>query len=103
MPYVYRMELTGSYAFNAESYNFKYYGDFYTIIKNTHINLAIEQTQLAITRYFGEGNETPYSDSLQDIKYYDVKQELFRVAPTFYIPFGKKSELRLTPFYKHAM
>ncbi|MCB0726645.1 MAG: BamA/TamA family outer membrane protein [Ignavibacteriae bacterium] len=102
MPYVYRMELTGSYAFNAESYNFKYYGDFYTIIKNTHINLAIEQTQLAITRYFGEGNETPYSDSLQDIKYYDVKQELFRVAPTFYIPFGKKSELRLTPFYKHA-
>lgn len=101
-PYVYRMELVGSYAFNAESYNFKYYGDFYSIIHNKRINLAIEQTQLGITRYFGEGNETPYSDSLQDIKYYNVQQELFRVATTFYFPFGKKSEVRLTPFYKHA-
>jgi hypothetical protein len=101
-PYVYRMELTGSYAFNAGSYNFKYYGDFYTIIKNTRINLAVEQTQLAITRYFGEGNETPFSDSLQDIKYYDIKQELFRVATTFYVPFKKRTELKITPFYKHS-
>lgn len=101
-PYVYRMSLQGSYAFNAKSYNFKYIGDFYTIIKNTRINLEIQETQLAITRYFGEGNETQLLDSLQDIHYYNVKQELFRVAPTFYIPVGKKFELKLMPFYKNA-
>ncbi|HMS64278.1 MAG TPA: BamA/TamA family outer membrane protein [Ignavibacteria bacterium] len=101
-PYVYRMSLMGSYAFNAPSYNFKYTGDFYTIIKNTRISLEVLGTQLAITRYFGEGNQTPYSDSLQDIKYYNVKQELFRVAPTFYIPAGKRSEFTITPFYKLA-
>lgn len=101
-PYVYRMSLVGSYAFNAKSYNFKYTGDFYSIIKNTRVNLEIQETQLAITRYFGEGNETPYSDSLQDIGFYNVKQELIRIAPSFYIPAGKKFELKLAPFYKNA-
>jgi len=101
-PYVYRMSLVGSYAFNAKSYNFKYIGDFYSIIKNTRINLEVQATQLAITRFFGEGNETPFSDSLQSIGYYNVKQELFRIAPSFYIPVGKKFELKLTPFYKNA-
>ncbi len=101
-PCVYKMVLLGSYAFNAKSYNFKYTGDFYTIIKDTRINLEVQETQLAITRYFGEGNETQLIDSLQDIHYYNVKQELIRVAPTFYIPVGKKFEFKLTPFYKNA-
>ncbi len=101
-PYVYRMSLVGSYAFNAKSYNFKYVGDFYTIIKNTRINLEVQETQLAITRYFGEGNETPYSDSLQDAKFYNVKQELIRLVPTFFIPVGKLFEFKVAPFYKNA-
>lgn len=101
-PFVYRMALVGSYAFNAKSYNFKYTGDFYTIIKNTRINLEIQETQLAITRFFGEGNETQLIDSLQEIGYYNIKQELIRIAPTFYIPVGKKFEFKLTPFYKNA-
>ena len=101
-PYVYRMSLVGSYAFNAKSYNFNFIGDFYTIIKNTRINLDIQETQLAITRYFGEGNETSYSDSLQEAHYYNVKQELIRIVPTFYIPVGKKFEFKIAPFYKNA-
>ncbi|MDQ3019307.1 MAG: outer membrane protein assembly factor [Bacteroidota bacterium] len=101
-PYVYRMALAGSYAFNAKSYNFKYTGDFYSIIKNTRINLEVQATQLAITRYFGEGNETQLIDSLQDNGFYNVKQELLRIAPAFYIPVGKKFEFILTPFYKNA-
>jgi len=99
-PYVYKMSLTGSYAFNSGSYNFKYSGDFYSIINDKRINLEVLQTQLAITRYFGEGNETPFTDSLQDQKYYNVKQGLFKVATTFYFPFRKDLELTLTPFYK---
>ncbi len=101
-PYVYKMSLTGSYAFNAKSYNFKYAGDFYTIIKNTRINLIAQQTQLAITRYFGEGNETTLNDSLQEQDYYNVKQGLFLFAPTFYIPVGKKFDFKLAPFYKNS-
>ena len=101
-PSVYKMSLVGSYAFNAESYNFKYTGDFYKIIKNTRINLVLQETQLAITRYFGEGNETPYVDSLQEEGYYNVKQELIRAIPTFYIPVWKKFEFTIAPFYKNA-
>ncbi|MFZ1320240.1 MAG: BamA/TamA family outer membrane protein [Ignavibacteria bacterium] len=99
-PYVYKMTLSGSYAFNAQSYNFKYTGDFYSIINDKRINLELLMTQLAITRYFGEGNETILVDSLQDNKYYNVKQGLFNVATTFYFPFRKDLELTLTPFYK---
>lgn len=99
-PYVYKMTLSGSYAFNAQSYNFKYTGDFYSIINDKRINLELLMTQLAITRYFGEGNETILVDSLQDNKYYNVKQGLFKVATTFYFPFRKDLELTLTPFYK---
>jgi Omp85 superfamily domain len=102
VPYVYRMEFTGSYALNAKSYNLRYTGDFYTLIKGARVLIDIQNTELALTRYFGAGNETTLDKTLENNDYYKVGQELLSISPTFEFPFTKKIDFSINPFYKYS-
>lgn len=99
-PFVYRMSLIGSYAFNAKSYRIRYTGDFYSIVKGARVSLIAEKTGLDITRYFGQGNETAFIDSLDQLDFYKVGQELYNVNPEIEFPIAKKTSLTISPFYK---
>ncbi|MEO8666219.1 MAG: BamA/TamA family outer membrane protein, partial [Ignavibacteria bacterium] len=101
-PYSYRMSLLGSYAFNAKSYSIKYTGEFYSIIKGVRIFLDAQKTELGITRFFGEGNETDLNQDLDNNDFYKVGQELFYVSPNFEIPLTKKISFTISPFYKYS-
>lgn len=101
-PYSYRMSLIGSYAFNAKSYSIKYTGEFFSLIKNTRVFLDIQKTELAIKRFFGEGNETPLDKNLDAGDFYKVGQELVFVSPLFEYPALKKFSFSIAPFYKYS-
>jgi hypothetical protein len=102
VPFVFRMSLLGSYAFTAKSYSIKYTGDFYSVIKGTRINLDVQKTELAITRFFGSGNETVLNKDLDQSDFYKVGQELFYISPSFNIPLTKKTNVTVSPFYKYS-
>lgn len=102
VPYVYRMSFLASYALKAKSYNLKYSGDFYSLIKGVRVLVDIQKTQLAITRFFGEGNQTTYNKTLDQNGFYKVGQELTYIASTFEFNITKKIMASLTPFYKYS-
>lgn len=101
-PYVFRMSLLGSYATTAKSYSIKYTGDFYSIIKGVRIYIDAQKTELAITRFFGKGNETTLDKELDNSGFYKVGQELFFLSPTFDFPITKKIDFSVAPFYKYS-
>lgn len=101
-PYNYRQSLLGSYSFGSKSYSFQYLGEFYGIIKNTELKLNIIKTELGITKFFGEGNETPFDSDLDTKDFYKVGQELLYISPSIRFPFTDKLSAELLPFYKFS-
>lgn len=101
-PYNYRQTLLGSYSFGSKSYAFQYLGEFYGIIKNTELKLDIRKTELGITKFFGEGNETPFNSDLDSKDFYKVGQELLYISPSIKIPFTDKMSAEFLPFYKFS-
>ncbi|MBV6479026.1 MAG: hypothetical protein HGGPFJEG_01787 [Ignavibacteria bacterium] len=101
-PYSYRQTLLGSYSFGSKSYSFQYLGEFYGIIKNAQLKLDIRKTELEITKFFGEGNETPFNSELDSKDFYKVGQELLYISPSIKLHLSEKLSLELLPFYKFS-
>lgn len=101
-PYVYRMDLLGSYATNAKSWAIRYTGEFYSLIRNAKVFTDVQFTELAITKFFGLGNETPFNEDLDKNDFYKTGQKLFLFSPSVEFPVQKKWSFTINPFYKFS-
>jgi len=90
VPMDYMQQFTVSYSTLFGNFALAYEADFYSLIRGGRLNVLITATQQFVTRYFGYGNETSFSKSLESEKYYHVKQNLTTIFPRLYYDFSKK-------------
>jgi hypothetical protein len=101
-PYEYKMMLTGSFATRPSSYTISYKGDFYSLIKNTKVHLALFRSKLLLTRYYGYGNETPFDIDLEANDFYQINQELTSFHPEINIFLTKNVSVGLGLSYNYS-
>lgn len=79
--------LTVSYATRFGSFAAAYEGDFYSILKNSRLNIFVTASERFVTRYFGYGNETSFDSDLESDDFYEVDQSLITIFPRFHYNF----------------
>lgn len=93
IPYSYRIEALGSYAYLTESFKFEANAYFNQLIDDWRIKISGKASQLEITRFNGLGNETIREEELSDNKYYQVEQENYILSSIFSTPLSKTLSL----------
>ena len=81
-PFEYWMTFTASYSIKLNSVNLFYKLISKSWIRGAETNIETSFTQLHLVKFYGFGNETPYSEDLENNGYYDVKQNLFYFEPS---------------------
>jgi len=81
-PYEYWMTFTAAYSIKLKSAVLFYKLISKSWIKGAATNIEISYTQLHLVRYFGFGNETFFSEELEENGFYEVKQNLFYIKPS---------------------
>jgi hypothetical protein len=98
-PYEYWMTFTAAYSIKLNSANL-----FYKLISKSWIsgaesNIEVNFTQLHLVKYYGFGNETPYSEELENNDFNKVKQNLFYIEPSVDFHFFKYNTTRFAFSY----
>ena len=98
-PYEYWITFTAAYSIKLNSANL-----FYKLISKSWIrgaegNIEVSFTQLHLVKYYGFGNETPYSEELEDNGFNEVKQNLFYIEPSVDFHFFKYNTTRFALSY----
>lgn len=88
IPKEYKQEIELKYFTSLEKIAVNYEGEFYSILKNSRFNLNVSVNDHLTTRYYGYGNETNFDESLEEIDFYDVNQDLLTFSPTFHYNFS---------------
>jgi len=99
-PYVYRLQLRGGYATTAERARMDLSGDFYTIIPQRRVNIVAEFSQIDLLNYYGHGNSTAMSDSLQDAGFYKARSQHFLISPTLVLPVSDRTRVTIGTMVK---
>lgn len=81
-PYDYRLSFNAGYSTLPGSYNLGFKGEFYSVLKNARINLEAYKSELLLTKFYGFGNETDFSSSLESEGFYRLDQEVISVEPS---------------------
>jgi len=81
-PYEYWMTFTAAYSIKLNSANLFYKLISKSWIKGAETNIEASFTQLHLVKYYGFGNETPYSEELEENDFNEVKQNLFYIEPS---------------------
>ncbi|MGH2574605.1 MAG: BamA/TamA family outer membrane protein, partial [Ignavibacteria bacterium] len=103
-PYVYRMQLTAGYAPKKKGISgllVDYKGIFYGIIKGARTNLHLRKSGIEINNYFGYGNETNFSESLEKSGYNKVEHEEYIFNPSIEFPANSKLKFTLGSLIKY--
>jgi Omp85 superfamily domain len=87
-PVEYVQQIIGGYS-SIGGVTIKYNGDFYSLAKHSRLNVKVIYSTLFAIRYFGFGNETSFSNDLNNNHFYRVDQELFTIFPMFYYNFSQ--------------
>jgi hypothetical protein len=90
VPKEYMQQITLSYATRFGNFAAASEADFYSLIRNSRLNILVAVTQQFVIRYFGYGNETSFDKNLESENYYQVNQNLVTFFPTLYYNFSKK-------------
>ena len=90
VPQEYMQQVTASYETRFGNIAAAYEGVFYNVLKNLRLNLIVSGTEQLLTRYFGYGNETTYSSSLEFADYYRVNQRQLTLSPAFCYDFNER-------------
>lgn len=101
-PYVYRQHLAGAYAFGAMAPQLTYRGDFYRLIPGFHTTIIGTFTELSIRNFFGQGNETHWSEALQDKSYYRVHQQLASLSAGLEYYLTKRGSVHVDASFSYA-
>lgn len=81
-PFDYQLNFFASYATVPKSFNFSLSGIFNSVIKNTSVKIDLIASELNLTKYFGYGNETDYSEELEGDDFYRLQQKLVEFKPS---------------------
>lgn len=81
-PFDYQLNFYASYATVPESFNFNMSSIFNSAIKNTSIKIDLTASELHLTKYYGYGNETVYSEEFEDDNFYRLQQKLIEIKPS---------------------
>ena len=90
VPQEYKQQLVASIETRFGNLAAAYDGIFYNVLRNLRLNLQVGATEQLITRYFGYGNETKYSKTLESSDYYRVDQRRLTIFPSISYEFSKK-------------
>jgi hypothetical protein len=103
-PYLYKLQFTLGYA--PEKNGIKglvadFNSDFLGLIKRTDVNFHVRKSGIEVNNFFGKGNNTSFSDSLYNNKYYKVDHEQYMGDLSFIFPFGNMLKFSLGIGLKH--
>jgi len=98
-PYEYWTTFTAAYSFKLKSVNLFYKLISKSWIRGAESNIEASFTQLHLVKYYGFGNETPYSEELEENDYNEVKQNLFYIEPSVDFHFFKYNTTRFAFSY----
>jgi hypothetical protein len=98
-PYEYWMTFTAAYSFKLNSANLFYKLISKSWIKEAETNIEASFTQLHLVKYYGFGNETPFSEELENNGFNEVKQNLFYIEPSVDFHFFKYNTTRFALSY----
>ncbi|MCH7965206.1 MAG: BamA/TamA family outer membrane protein [Bacteroidetes bacterium] len=98
-PYEYWMTFTAAYSIKLNSANLFYKLISKSWIRGAESNIEVSFTQLHLVKYYGFGNETPYSEELEDNGFNEVKQNLFYIEPSVDFHFFKYNTIRFAFSY----
>ena len=101
-PNNFKMSLKAQYATLSKSYRVEYDGIFHSVFKNTSFLIHASKVELTLAKYYGYGNETSYSSTLEDNKYYQLKQELLKIYPRFIFSLPGETEIELGISYQYS-
>lgn len=101
-PYVYRMELTGGYAFHAKRFRIRYKAEIYPPVRNLKYLIEVKTSGLEVLNFYGYGNETSFNKKLQEQNFYKVKQQQIYVKPSIEYSLNSSSKVTLGTQLKYT-
>ncbi|MCH8942627.1 MAG: BamA/TamA family outer membrane protein [Bacteroidetes bacterium] len=81
-PYDYWMSLTASVATKTGGVNFHYNAFFNSLYRGITLGIEIRSTELALTDFFGFGNQSSLNEAFDADNYYRVEQRAFDFRPS---------------------
>lgn len=79
-PYSHSLGLTGAYTTKSNAYEIKAFGDFNNIFTGSNVDIALEVSELNITRFYGFGNNTLRNEELNENNFYQVDQTFLSLS-----------------------
>lgn len=98
-PFVYRLDLRVGYA-TVNRFNAEFTSDFYTLIPGAHLSINARGSGLEVLKFFGIGNETPFSHQRADEGFYKVRQQQYSINPELGVTLFPKVEMHVGTQYK---
>ena len=82
-PFANQQELSAYYSTGIDKFTITYNALFNNIFKNISLKFLASGTEHYTSRYFGYGNETSYTEELEEADFYEVDQELLILRSVF--------------------
>ncbi len=101
-PYAYSLSLDAQYAPRVNHYDAQFHADSYTMIEGARTELLVKAGNLLRTDFYGIGNETVFSDSLDNADFYETRYHAILVAPFINVPVSHSLMMKFGGMYEYA-
>lgn len=101
-PFLYYLQLTGSYSTTSSDYDFIFYGQFTKFLNDNALKINARASQLEFNRFYGLGNETQRVQQLREDGFYTVSRELVYLRPTVEFELSKEFNFNLIGGYEYS-
>jgi hypothetical protein len=101
-PYAYSLTIGAIYTPQFNRYDAYLLADSYTLLRGAHAALLINAGNATRANFYGIGNETPFSDSLDDADHYATRYHAVRLEPSVTFHLSKPFALRIGAMYEYA-
>jgi hypothetical protein len=89
-PYASNIEVRAGYATGAQAFKAEFKGEFHPENSNPFWRLHARASGIEVLRYYGLGNDTPFSDNTD---FNRVEQQEYSLEPSLVIPLGPRSRV----------
>lgn len=101
-PYLYYLQLTGSYATYSKDYDVDFYGDFNKLIHRSRVEFFLSASELDYNRFYGFGNQTERNDYLAEQNFYKARQQNIIFSPNVTTKITKHFNLLFGASYRYS-
>ncbi len=101
-PYAHAFSLDARYGPQENRYDAQFLADSYTMIRGARAELLFKAGNLARANFYGIGNETPFSDSLDDADHYETRYHAVRIEPSVNVQMSKPLVFRVGAMYEYS-